>query len=1025
MLSQPVEAASLLSSPATPMIPTAGAASDCHNPGVSADGRFVVFVSAAGNLVTNDANGVFDVFVRDRQLSQTILVSVNYAGTGSGNGPSQSPTISANGRYVTFESSASDLVTNDANNAADVFVRDLVANTTTLVSQTAGGSSGNQASTAPTLTPDGRFVLFCSQASDLVSGDSNLSADLFVRDMVLGTNVMVTRSYLKTTSHAGLSVTWDSNRLISDDGRWVAFQSTATNLIQGDPNGVADVFVRDRLYDSNVLASVNTAGTGFGNASAQNASLDASGRYVAFQSASTNLNAKDLSANLDVYRRDLVAHTTVLASANTNGTNSASGSSGNPVLSRSGNALLFLSTANDLVAGDTNTSGADLFLRDFTAGTTVLVDYRVASSVDTPGPALSADGRFALYRNGANNLMLYDAVAHSRTVVATNPATADGIMTDDAQFITYLAQADLAGVQNIYLFNRAAGTTELVSRHHPALTNATGSASSRMVPGALSADGRVVAFESFAGDLTTGDTNGTRDVWVADYTASPSTLTRLSNLISGFARGPSRRPVVSGDGRWLAFEAIPDGTPNTGLATRYSLYVFDRQAGTNGVVAGVGSVVAPAFAVFSQSGGKLAFQSSETGVAGYASTIAQIYYRDPVRGTNRLVSHNYAGTAPATTASSSPVISPDGRYVAYLSAATDLVTTTTAGVNAYLWDSTTGVNYLASRIGTGTGLNQISRVNFGANGTLLTFQNPTTTYVWDISTRAVTIGYSDAANATLSADGRFLACERTSPYSVMDTNSVADVYVIDRPASSVALVSVNLAGNAAGKGRSFSPTISPDARYVLFRSSATNLVANDTNGFVDIFLRDRQLNRTILVSRNFAGTGSANRFSINPQFSANGNCVLFESYASDLMAGDFNQARDIFRLQINHGDSDGDGLPDDWELAYFNTLDRDGTGDFDRDGMTDLQEYLAGTDPTNAGSVLPVLTLSQPAGGPVRILWSAISGKTYRVQYKAALGDPGWTDLPGDVLATDVTAFKDDAASPASTQRFYRVTVIQ
>src|SRR5258708_1324057 len=158
-----LKGATLVAPVVSPLALSAGAAADCHNPGVSADGRFVVFVSAADNLVTNDHNGVFDVFVRDRQLGKTVLVSVNASGTSSGNGASQSPTISSNGQFVVFESSASDLVPNDTNNAADVFLRDLTAGTTTLISvSTNGVSSGNLESAAPIITPDGRFVLFAS-----------------------------------------------------------------------------------------------------------------------------------------------------------------------------------------------------------------------------------------------------------------------------------------------------------------------------------------------------------------------------------------------------------------------------------------------------------------------------------------------------------------------------------------------------------------------------------------------------------------------------------------------------------------------------------------------------------------------------------------------------------------------------------------------------------------------------------------------------------------------------------------------
>src|SRR5437016_1857191 len=161
-----LKAATLVAPVVSPLALSPGAAADCHNPGVSADGRFVIFVSSADNLVTNDSNGAFDVFVRDRQLGKTVLVSVNASGTGSGNGASQAPTISSNGQFVVFESAANDLVPNDTNNAADVFLRDLAAGITTLISvSTNGASSGNLESGAPIITPDGRFVLFASRAS--------------------------------------------------------------------------------------------------------------------------------------------------------------------------------------------------------------------------------------------------------------------------------------------------------------------------------------------------------------------------------------------------------------------------------------------------------------------------------------------------------------------------------------------------------------------------------------------------------------------------------------------------------------------------------------------------------------------------------------------------------------------------------------------------------------------------------------------------------------------------------------------
>ena len=217
--------------------------------------------------------------------------------------------------------------------------------------------------------------------------------------------------------------------------------------------------------------------------------------------------------------------------------------------------------------------------------------------------------------------------------------------------------------------------------------------------------------------------------------------------------------------------------------------------------------------------------------------------------------------------------------------------------------------------------------------------------------------------------------------------------------------------------------ITPDGRYVLFRSRASNLFPNDTNGLSDVFLYDTMLHRTILLSLNRHGIGTGNLFSGSPLVSADGSTVLFETYAPDLVVGDYNMSRDVMVLRLSRFDTDGDGLPDDWELAYFNGLQRDGTGDFDGDGQSDKAEFLAGTDPTNGGSVFRTITLSPPWSGPVQVLWSSVAGKKYRLEFKESLSDSNWTPVTGDVTATDTTAFKEDPTT--GTQRFYRVRLLE
>ncbi len=210
-----------------------------NDPSISADGRFVAFHSIATNLDANDSNGVTDVFVHDRQSGLTERVSLD-SGGGQWNGFSGFPSISADGRFVAFDSVAP-LDVLDTNGFGDVFVRDRQSGTTELVSVDSGGAQGNNGSQYSSISADGRFVAFESFATNLVAGDTNLLIDIFVRDRQSGTTERV------SLSTGGAQGNQDSEKpSISADGRFVAFHGQASNLVGGDTNGVADVFVRDR-----------------------------------------------------------------------------------------------------------------------------------------------------------------------------------------------------------------------------------------------------------------------------------------------------------------------------------------------------------------------------------------------------------------------------------------------------------------------------------------------------------------------------------------------------------------------------------------------------------------------------------------------------------------------------------------------------------------------------------------------------------------------------------------------------------
>lgn len=220
------------------------------------------------------------------------------------------------------------------------------------------------------------------------------------------------------------------------------------------------------------------------------------------------------------------------------------------------------------------------------------------------------------------------------------------------------------------------------------------------------------------------------------------------------------------------------------------------------------------------------------------------------------------------------------------------------------------------------------------------------------------------------------------------------------------------------------PSLTPDGRYVIYASRASNLIASDTNQLSDIYARDLVRGVTILLSVNQQGSTSVNAASTMPVLSANGRTVVFQSFADDLVAGDYNFSRDIFVAQLSDVESDGDAMDDDWEMAYFSTLSRDGTGDFDGDGASDLQEFNAGTDPTNLGSIFRVITVTSLLGGQKSVVWMSVPGRTYRVQFKTCVDDADWSELPGLVTAAGTTASLADATIDGGSHRFYRVVLV-
>jgi Tol biopolymer transport system component len=239
-----------------------GAAStsgNCFSPALSGNGRYVAFESFKNDLVLGGTNGVRHIFVRDLQTNLTEQVSRSSAGV-QGNANSTVPAISADGRFVAFPSAANNLVSNDLNGVVDIFVRDRQTGTTEIVSVSTGGdranTNGGDEPQPPSISADGRYVVFEHAASNLVTGDTNGTYDIFVRDRQLGTTQRISLSSAGVEGNG--SSRWAS---IYPGGRFVAFASEASNLVTGDTNGVADIFLHDLTTGTTTRLSVATDGT--------------------------------------------------------------------------------------------------------------------------------------------------------------------------------------------------------------------------------------------------------------------------------------------------------------------------------------------------------------------------------------------------------------------------------------------------------------------------------------------------------------------------------------------------------------------------------------------------------------------------------------------------------------------------------------------------------------------------------------------------------------------------------------------
>jgi hypothetical protein len=658
---------------------------------------------------------------------------------------------------------------------------------------------------------------------------------------------------------------------------------------------------------------------------------------------------------------DSQSNTTTLASGNASGVVPATSLCYWPAMDPTGRYVAFLANASNLTP-NSPASGFGLFLRDMQAGATTWIDMP-ASGASSPESSMTFP---RLSTNG--NLVAFESLG-------------EGLVANDSNHVC-----------NVFVRNVSANTTELISASLPSLASTAPNGASEVKSSCVSTNGRYVAFYSEADNLVPGDTNGYRDVFVRDILAGTNYLVSVNTNGTGCANGPSTSPAISGNGRYVAFTSSASNLVANDTNNATDVFLRDLESNTttlvsvntNGIGPGNGASYSPEI---SADGRYVLFQSTASNLTSgsAANSYGNLYWRDMQAGVTRAITVFSASTVWSKMAA----MTPNGQFVAYAGALQDNNTEATV----YVWSTTLGENiYTNSQLG-GDGPIAISPsgTRLGYYGTI---PYDGTGQSWAVDTAAKTsvalgtVPNTLCSHATMqfSADSQFLV------YVAGQAGGSNQVYLYSFATGSNILVSQNYSGSGGGNANSDSPAISGDGLYLAYRSFATNLVAGGTTGGPNIFLYSRPTGTTMLLTSDLFGFGPANNRSLTPVFSGAGETLVFESWASDLASGAYNQWGNLFAFQ----------------------------------------PYSSGATNSNGGFVVQSLTFNNlnwqnGQNGTTQnptVTWLTAPGVSYQVQFKNDLNDSAWQNLTNNVSIVGGQGYAIDLA-PAGTHRFYRVVAVQ
>lgn len=814
--------------------------------GVVASGGALNLGTAVGHLAKGWPSEAFtNPPAANRIASPTRLRSGRW-----GNDNSTEPVPSADGRWVAFTSWASNLVPGDTEGNADVFMADRVVGTVVRVSQGPTGVGGNGDSGFPSISADGRYVAFVSSASNLVATDPDGGDDVYLWDRETRRLELVSVRFDGQRSGNGAS----DGPMVSGDGRWIAFASEAGDLVANDGNERKDVFLWDRVSRRTERVSVDSGGREAVGAS-EAAAVSYDGRVVAFHSGAANLVAADRNDAWDVFVRDRETGITELASQSGEGSQ-GSGDSVFPILGGDGRWVLFHSLAQEF---DERGGGfVGVFLRDRQERTLTRVNARAGRTAggDAFVDGFSADGRYATFTSddptlgpgGAPKLFrawVFDRLTGGIGAVGVN---AGGYFVDD----------------NTYY-------------------------------GRPSADGRYVAFSSYASTPMPGHGSGVQSVFVEDRgEVRPDLAVRRAEDSGGFEglgtihpMAPQRAGITVGRGGEAGYEVLlANGGGKASFRVRME-WIGPNPGRSWGVQATWGENGSDVTSALLGAGWRTPVMDAGSNlVLRLRVTRAEDDTGEAAAGL-RLQAYAEAGDSPLDRVVAVTETSP-------LSPAFTLASRGFGGGPSGRNVEVASVSGDGSRVAFSSEADHLeARMDVNAQSDIFVFERDSRTVRRISDASATTQANDESRYPSISADGRRVAFQsRASNLVPFDNNGVEDVFVKDLLTGTMSRVSVSSAGKQGNRG-SESALISADGRFVAFGSLATNLVAGDTNASSDVFLRRLDTGEVECISRSMDGS-VGNADSEPSAVSGDGRFVLFASYASNLVGVDTNRTADVF-----------------------------------------------------------------------------------------------------------------------------------